>query len=237
MEQFKPIYINGEVSKYEISDFGRVRSNFGKKKRLIKTFKNVKSGYVMACLYHNKKQHWRYVHRLVAEAYIPIPDKYLKSGLTSKDLEVNHIYGPRKDVNTTYNLEWATSSDNKYHAYRTHLKHDSEDCPVAMHENSTIRKVCKLLEEGVLSNREIWKETGVPVSTIQAILSKTQWKSISKDYDFSKRKKQHNLYDKETIKKAKRLLKKTNKSYKEIGDLIGMVPKSVRYIDKKFKIR
>ena len=70
MEQFKPIYINGEVSKYEISDFGRVRSSFGKKKRLIKTFKNVKSGYVMACLYHNKKQHWRYVHRLVAEAYI-----------------------------------------------------------------------------------------------------------------------------------------------------------------------
>lgn len=237
VEEFKPIYINGERTKYEISNFGTIKSNHNGKTRIIKTFKNIKSGYVSACLYVNKKQHWRYVHRLVAYAFIPIPDKYLKSGLTPSDLEVNHICGRCKDVNTTYNLEWATSSDNKYHAYNTHLKEDGENCPASIYTDDKIKRVCALLEEGVLGNRDIWKQTGIPVATIQAILSKTQWKSISKNYDFSKRKKQHNLYDKETIELAKHLLKTTNKSYREIGDTIGMVAKSVRRIDKKFNIR
>ena len=53
----------------------------------------------------------RYVHRLVAETWIPNPNCYE---------QVNHING-NKDDNSVENLEWVTRSENIRHAYRTGL--------------------------------------------------------------------------------------------------------------------
>jgi hypothetical protein len=52
-----------------------------------------------------------YVHRLVAEAFLPNPE-----GLP----EVNHINGVRHD-NRVANLEWVSHADNMRHAYSTGL--------------------------------------------------------------------------------------------------------------------
>lgn len=58
------------------------------------------------------KQRWFYVHRLVAEAYIPNPDSYP---------QINHKDGnPRNNICT--NLEWCTGKQNMQHAIRTGLK-------------------------------------------------------------------------------------------------------------------
>ena len=53
----------------------------------------------------------QYVHRLVAETWIPNPNDYP---------QVNHING-NKDDNSVENLEWTTRSQNMRHAYRTGL--------------------------------------------------------------------------------------------------------------------
>ena len=53
----------------------------------------------------------RYVHRLVAETWIPNPNCYE---------QVNHING-NKDDNSVENLEWVTHSENMRHAWRTGL--------------------------------------------------------------------------------------------------------------------
>ena len=54
----------------------------------------------------------QYVHRMVAETWIPNPNGYE---------QVNHIDG-NKDNNCVENLEWTTPSQNIRHAFRTGLK-------------------------------------------------------------------------------------------------------------------
>ncbi len=105
---------------YEVSNLGNVRSlkyrrqkeiGSNTRKHLLKPSKH-KDGYLMVVLTKNKKQKLKYVHRLVAEAFILNPNNYL---------EVNHKDGT-KDNNDINNLEWCTRLDNIKHVYTNNLK-------------------------------------------------------------------------------------------------------------------
>ena len=109
-------YIKGLDGKYQVSTTGKVKSLISNK--IIKTIftayeGNKKStGYIAV----NIKGKRLYVHRLVAEAFIPnIYDKK----------EVNHIDG-NKSNNNVENLEWVTHSENMIHAYAKGLMKPSE---------------------------------------------------------------------------------------------------------------
>lgn len=102
---------------YEVSDTGLIRSVDrvlkvkGQKDRLFKgkelyLHSNVQLEYKQVNLWKDNKGHTLYVHRLVAQTFIPNPEN---------KPEVNHINGNRQD-NRVENLEWVTSSENSYHA-------------------------------------------------------------------------------------------------------------------------
>lgn len=97
---------------YQISNLGRVKSlskyhrtkngGYYSKEIIIKPTPNER-GYLMVDLSKNTKRRKIFVHRLVAEAFIPNPNNYN---------QVNHIKEFEKQNNNIDNLEWCTCKYN-----------------------------------------------------------------------------------------------------------------------------
>ena len=100
---------------YQISNFGNVRSlprntNNQYNKGLIKK-PNIHHGYCRMQLISDGVKKWFFVHRLVAEEFIPNPNNLP---------QVNHIDG-NKQNNNVNNLEWCSSQENINHALKNNL--------------------------------------------------------------------------------------------------------------------
>lgn len=102
--------IQGYEGLYSVSNEGRVWS-FRRGGRIL-TGKDNGNGYLKVGLYDRTgKRTQFYIHRLVAEAFIPNPDS----------LEfVNHI-DAKKNHNDAKNLEWVTPQGNSFHAIQNDL--------------------------------------------------------------------------------------------------------------------
>lgn len=89
-----------DFNKYQISNFGRVKNNFGK---ILKP--QLRHGYYDIGLYNKKYKlspKLIKIHRLVAEAFLPNPNNY--SIVNHKD--------ENKTNNNVNNLEWCTQKYN-----------------------------------------------------------------------------------------------------------------------------
>ena len=99
--------VKGYEGYYEVSNLGKVLSSRGCMRVPTKS----KLGYMRMNLSARGLARTFPVHRLVATAFLNNPEG---------KREVNHIDGDKTN-NKVSNLEWCTSSENKYHAIQTGL--------------------------------------------------------------------------------------------------------------------
>lgn len=168
VEQFKPI--KDFEGLYEVSNLGNIKSirnNAYKKGGLLNLSKNG-NGYLMVRIYKDKRCYKRYIHRLVAEAFIPNP-------LNKK--EVNHINGI-SDFNYVSNLEWCTSSENCIHAIKTgaNVPQKGIEKSAAKLNEMQVRIIRKL--RGQIPQREIGKYFNVAHSVVSNIQRGKSWVHI-----------------------------------------------------------
>lgn len=105
--------IKGYEGIYQVSNLGRVKSlgnNKTKKEKILKPAIN--RGYLRITIQKDGINKKKYVHRLVAETFIPNSEK---------KPQVNHI-NCKKDDNRVCNLEWCTNGENQKHAWDNGLK-------------------------------------------------------------------------------------------------------------------
>lgn len=141
--------IHGYNRKYIVNNNGVIVS-INKGKQLLVNSRIDRAGYKTVRLNINGQTHTRYIHRIVAMAFVP---NHMNKPF------INHRNGNKLD-NRPKNLEWVTHQENVQHA------HDLRLIP-----RPTERKVIDSCTNKVYpSVKEASKQTGLPYSTIKGYL-------------------------------------------------------------------
>jgi hypothetical protein len=145
------------LSDYEITAEGVVINKHNG--HIVKPQKNDK-GYLRVSI--GKKL--MFVHRLVAQLYVPNPE--------NKE-QVNHIDGNKLN-NSATNLEWATNQENRDHAVTNGLHLRGDKCPYA---KLTQVDVDYIRNHPEISSKDLAKQYNVWYTHINSIRSNKKWKN------------------------------------------------------------
>lgn len=162
-------YIENCDNKYMISNKGNVVSyQKSKNGRLLKP--DVVKGHLRVSLTMECGLKKFFVHRLVAQAFIPNPEN---------KPQVNHIDGDKRN-NVVENLEWCTPSENTQHAYDNGL---NDEALGSRHWNASLSKDIVLgirrdYSVGDTSYNKLSLKYGVSKRTIGRIVNRQSWKHV-----------------------------------------------------------
>ena len=162
-----------DAPEFQISNLGRVKtphrtSKWGRATKVhpsrIIEYDDTVSKYQQLDIRVNGKRYREYVHRLVAQYFIPNPEN---------KPEVNHIDG-NKSNNRFDNLEWVTHKENCHHAFNTGLSPKGEKHGRSKITREIVNEVKYLHSKG-LSQRKVAKIVGISQPSVWGILNGKIW--------------------------------------------------------------
>lgn len=170
---------------YEISNLGRVKSLPREKycghvnsapqltkERILKVKKD-RLGYSRVKLSKNGISNLKYIHRIIAEAFIDNP---------KNKGEVNHIDG-NKDNNKTSNLEWCSRSENVKHAFelKLHKTLKGELNNKSKLNKKDVNSIRRIYKESNITQTELAKKYNVTSANIHSIVNFKTWKDVENE--------------------------------------------------------
>lgn len=165
--------IEGYEGLYKISNYGRVKSFYGKRGKSVRILKpsSAGSGYSQVHLWKDGEMSRVYIHRLVANSFIPNPEN---------KPEVNHRDEDKRN-NYFENLEWSTREENVN--WGTAIERGISTQGNSVEQYSLEGKLINTF----LSVRKADKETGINQSSIvkvclgkQATAGGYKWRYVKK---------------------------------------------------------
>ena len=159
-------------SKYLISNKGRVK-NIIELKDL--KFYSCRGYEKIELVNDNNMKKKVFVHRLVAQAFIPNP---------KNKPQVNHKDG-NKTNNTVKNLEWCTPKENVAHSIKTGLTDFSrtnyrkgEGASNSKMIDEDVKQLRVMYDTGEFSLKELSAYFDISIPTVWAIVKRKSWKHI-----------------------------------------------------------
>lgn len=182
-KRLKVKYIDGEIWKdivgfeglYQVSNKQRVKSvcrisltGFKIPEKILRPGKH-KFGYLKYTLCREGKLHYKQLHILIAEVFIPNPNNYPF---------VNHIDSNPMN-NSIENLEWCTASHNTKHAYKSGRISKTG-------ESNHMSKLSEIDVIDIFNSKDNSKivadHYGVSRQTVSDIRAKRRWKKLLENY-------------------------------------------------------
>lgn len=190
-EIWKDVVLFGELTGYEVSNFGRVRER--ETKQFVNYYLSDK-GYCRVALKKSllpktMKRRWMSVHDLVLMAFDPIDEETKRKF----DLTCDHK-DKVKIHNDIANLRWLTRSENSSESHKFgRIYKRGEESNRATYSREQIENVCSMLQNRELSIPTISEISGVSKDTIGKIKARKQWIDISSNYDIPLPKSNQNV--------------------------------------------
>ena len=122
-----------------------------------------------------KRQKSYYIHRLVAQHFLPKP--------LDHQAQVNHIDG-NKENNCVSNLEWTCPRENIKHSHETGLSKGRRELGTTVKLNdSVIANAYLSVKIGMYGVREAADKYGMPRTTLSSIMNKRSRRSVTDTID------------------------------------------------------
>ena len=154
------IYHINTMDDYEITRNGDVINK--KTGRVLKVQPNGK-GYLRFSLLIGTKRKYFFVHRVVAEKYVPNPEG---------KPQVNHIDGNKRN-NRADNLEWVTNYENRQHALKNGYHLTGEKCSWSKLKQKDVDYIRSHPNEKV---NDLARKYGVNPHAIRDVRNGRSWK-------------------------------------------------------------
>lgn len=159
--------IKGWEGKYQVSNFGRVKSFYGKRETILTPVHNMQSLRVGLSNYRTKVLKTVKVHRLVAMAFLPNPE--------NKPV-INHIDNNYTN-NHVGNLEWCTQTENIAHCVKQNRQGNGEKARHSKLTENDVKVIRTRVKNGE-PQKKLALEYGLNPSNISLIINKKSWKHI-----------------------------------------------------------
>lgn len=162
-QEWRPI---PKFERYQISNFGIIKNDKG---NIVKPRMHHK-GYLKIELFGNGKRSAFFIHRIVAQVFIPNPENLP---------QVNHKKGIKHD-NRASELEWCTQSYNAKHSFEIGLRTNIGDKnPSAILSSKEVLEIRSLsLGWCGFTKNMLASKYGVSFATIKDIRSRKSWSHI-----------------------------------------------------------